>query len=52
VLGKSEELTKTKIDEIRKNAIGGKVSLYFKLTKKIEMNVYIYGGKSRETATE
>jgi len=46
-------LTKAKVDKLRKSATGGKVSLNFKLTKKSEMNVYIYsGGKSRDTATE
>jgi len=37
---------------LRKSATGGKVSINFKLTKKTEMNVFIYAGKSRLTATE
>lgn len=49
---KNTELTQDKVDKLRKSATGGKVSLNFKLTKKTEMNVFIYGGKSRDTATE
>lgn len=49
---RNAELTKDKVDKLRKSATGGKVSINFKLTKKTEMNVFIYEGKSRDTATE
>merc|ERR1711981_427789 len=49
---KSADLTNFKVDKLRKEATGGKVSIHFKLTKKTEMNVYIYVGKTREGATK
>lgn len=51
-LTKSEEMSNFEIDKLRKEATGGKVSIYFKMTKKSNIDVYIYGGKDRFSATE
>ena len=36
---------------MKEKSADGKVRLYFKLDKKIQMNVYIYAGRDRNYAT-
>lgn len=51
-MARSAELTDKILKKMKEDANGGAPKLFFKLTKKTEMNVYLYGGTSRNNATE
>jgi len=51
-INKGPEVDDEILDTIKSRDINGEVSLYIKFLKKTEMNVYIYGGKDRFSATE
>jgi len=51
-VAKGAEITANVTKKMKEDSNGGTPKLFFKLTKKTEMNVYIYGGTSRDNATE
>lgn len=51
-IGLSDELTSADIAELLKDKPNGEIVIKLNITKMVEMNVYIYGGKSRLTAFE
>lgn len=51
-VSRSAEVTDKKLKEMKDKSNGGSPKLFFKVTKMTEINVYIYGGSSRDNATE